>query len=75
MSNYQKTMGPVVVKMDGSDEMVAKCYSGRFDCAFRIGAMCTYSRPSRKLDGQETPDWCEMKGQALADAEKMAAQQ
>ena len=69
---YQKTMGPVVIQTDGSDEMVAKCYSGRFDCHFRIGSKCTFRKPGRDLPGQDTPDWCEMKASALRDAFEMS---
>lgn len=73
MSEYQKTMGPVVIQREGETDLIAKCHSGRFDCAFRIGVTCTFSKPNRKLeDLPNTPDWCEMKESALADAREMA---
>ena len=73
MSEYQKTMGPVVIQREGETDLIAKCYSGRFDCVFRIGVTCTFFKPNRKLeDLSNTPDWCEMKESALADAREMA---
>lgn len=73
MSEYQKTMGPVVIQDEGTDVFEAKCYHSRFDCAFRIGDTCTFTKPSRKIEGLPlTPDWCEMKEGALRDAREMA---
>lgn len=73
MNEYQKTMGPVVIQREGETDMVAKCYSGRFDCVFRIGSVCTFTKPSRNLEDLPlTPDWCEMKESALDDAREMA---
>ncbi|WP_439137515.1 hypothetical protein [Roseicyclus sp.] len=73
MRKYQKTFGPVVVQPEGTDEFTAKCYSGRFDCKFRIGGTCTFVRPGRKIpELPATPDWCEMKESALKDARDMA---
>lgn len=66
-------MGPVVFHADDTGDFEARCYSGRFYCHFRIGDTCTHVRPARKLEGlPATPDWCEMKESAIADAKAMA---
>ena len=65
----RQTFGPIVFHPDDTGDFEARCYSGQFDCAFRIGDTCTHAEPSRKIEGlPETPDWCEMKASALADA-------
>jgi hypothetical protein len=70
MSDYQKTFGPVVIERDG--EMVAKCQSGRFDCAGRLGNSCLWNSGTLRLPADMwTPDWCQYKLSALRDAEEM----
>ena len=67
------TFGPVVFHADDTGGFEARCYASGFDCAFRVGDTCTHVDPSRKLTGlPNTPDWCEMKASAIADAKDAA---
>lgn len=69
----QKTFGPVVFNPDGTDAFEARCHATGFDCAFRIGDTCTHVSPMRRIDGlPATPDWCEMKAAAVAEARAAA---
>ena len=77
MTDYQPTFGPVVIEWDDNPgTLVAKCQSGRFDCRGRIGGACVWHEhvdgEARKLPSDMlTPNWCEYKAAALADAEEM----
>ena len=73
----ERTFGPVIVQAAAKDSpFEAKCYSGGYDCTFRIGDTCTHIRPSRKIEAlPETPDWCELKENMLRDAREMYAKQ
>lgn len=71
----QRTFGPVVVQNEGSDEFVAKCLHQGYYCIFGVGNECTHvrDRADRAIPSDNTtPDWCEMKGGALADAKGMS---
>lgn len=63
----RRSFGPVVQhEPDGS--LRALCTW----CAFRVGAACTYVKPSRVLlDPENTPEWCELREDMLRDARAM----
>lgn len=77
MSDFQQTFGPVVIEWDDEPgKLVAKCQSGRFGCRGRIHTSCVWNRGedggARTLPNDMiTPDWCQYKANALADAEEM----
>lgn len=71
----QRTFGPVVIQKDGSSELVAKCLHSGYYCIFGVGNECTHvrDRAERTIPSDNTtPDWCEMKESALADAREMS---
>ena len=77
MNDYQRTFGPIVIELkDEPNKLIAKCLSGHFDCQGRIHNVCAWNKgedgSSRRLpDNLTTPDWCQYKASALADAEEM----
>lgn len=64
-----RIFGPVVFHPSDTEGFEARCFAAGYDCMFRIGDTCTHVQPPRWLEGLPfTPDWCEMKAAALADA-------
>ncbi len=66
----KRSFGPIVQQEpDGS--LRAHCSW----CCFRVGDTCTHVRPSRRIpDSENTPEWCEMRAQMLADVANILPQ-
>lgn len=67
---FQWTFGPVVIALDGSEELTAKCITKGFSCKGYIGGRCAWEKMDLPADNV-TPDACPYKAGALKDAREM----
>lgn len=69
MRRPKVSFGPVVTGTEGEPGLTAKCCAGGIFCTFLWSNMCRHGKEPRKIDGAPvTPEWCEMRESALADA-------
>lgn len=68
--SFQETFGPVVAADEDTGDLRVYCDYPGFHCIFSRGGVCGHmkSRGEPLPDSRETPDFCCMKSQAIADA-------
>ena len=66
------SFGPVIVVPDETGIPVAKCLSGSIACRGYSSGKCHWNGETKPInDDNTTPDWCQYKESAMADAKDM----
>lgn len=66
------SFGPVIVVPDATGIPVAKCLSGDIACRGYSSGKCHWNGETKPInDDNTTPDWCQYKESAMADAKDM----